>query len=136
MRKLSIVVLVVAALLVALLMVFHQRHHAHQSGLTINGEHYHVIGTVLGLDLTVTNDALEVRYVVPGTPAAKAGLHPGLFIQQIDGTNTLGKPLRECWPMIVGPVGSEIHFVVVDPDKNETNTVEVLRQRAAMRDAD
>jgi C-terminal processing protease CtpA/Prc len=136
MRKLSIVVLVVVALFVVLLVVFHQRHHAQQSAVSINGERFHVIGIVLGVDLTITNDALEVRYVVPGTLAAKAGLHPGLFIQQIDGTNTLGKPLRECRLMTVGPIGSEIHFVVVDPAKNETNIVEVLRQKAAMRDAD
>ena len=135
MRKLSIVVLVVVALFVVLLVVFHQRHHAQQSAVSINGERFHVIGIVLGVDLTVTNDALKVRYVVAGTLAAKAGLRPGLFIQQIDGTNTLGKPLRECRLMTVGPIGSEIHFVVVDPAKNETNIVEVLRQRALMRDA-
>jgi C-terminal processing protease CtpA/Prc len=72
---------------------------------------------------------------VSNSLAAEAGLYPGLIIQQIDGTNTVGKPLRECRLMTFGPIGSEIHFVVVDPAKNQTNMVTVLRQQAAMRDA-
>ena len=135
MRKLSIVVLVVVALFVVLLVVLHQRHHAQQSVVIINGERFHVIGAINGVLLTLTNNALEIQYVSSNSLAAEAGLRPGLIIQQINGTNTLGKPLRECRLMTFGPVGSEAHFVVVDPANDETNIVEVLRQKAAMRDA-
>jgi C-terminal processing protease CtpA/Prc len=135
MRKLCIVVLVVVALFAVLLVVFHQRHHAQQSVVSINGERFHFIGAINGVVLTITNNILEIQYVVRDSLATKAGLHPGLIIQQIDGTNTVGKPLRECRLMTFGPIGSEVHFVVVGTAKNETNIVEVLRQRALMRDA-
>lgn len=109
---------------------------AQQSFVTINGERFHVIGAINGILLTLTNNALEIQYVSSNSLAAEAGLRPGLIIQQIDGANTFCKSLRECRLMTFGPIGSEIHFVVVDPAKNETNRVAVLRQKAAMRDAD
>ena len=53
--------------------------------------------------------------VLPDTPAAKAGLHPGLVIQQIDGTDIVGKSLVVCVAMTRGPVGSKVQLEVIDP---------------------
>ena len=54
--------------------------------------------TGIGVALRVRGHALEIDSVLPNTPAAKAGLHKGLVIQQIDGTDIVGKPLRSVWP--------------------------------------
>jgi carboxyl-terminal processing protease len=116
MRKASIVILVVVILAGVLFIVFHTRRQAQQS---ITG-----IGVLLG----VRDHQLEIMSVLPDTPAAKAGLHPGLIIQQIDGTNIFDTPLMECAAMTRGPVGSMIQLEVIDPAKNETNIVQFTRE--------
>jgi carboxyl-terminal processing protease len=89
-----------------------------------------VIG--IGVLFGVRGDALQIMGVQPNTPASKAGLHPGLVIQQIDGTNIVGKPLVVCVAMTRGLVGSKVQLEVIDPDKSETNVVEFTRERIAV----
>jgi carboxyl-terminal processing protease len=84
--------------------------------------------TGIGVLLGVRDQSLQIMGVPPNTPAAKAGLHPGLVIQQIDGTNIVGKPLVVCVAMMRGPVGSKVQLEVVDPAKSETNVVEFTRE--------
>jgi carboxyl-terminal processing protease len=117
MRKLSIAVLVAAILAGVFFVVFHTRRHVQPS---ITG-----IGVLLG----VRNHALEIMSVLPDTPAAKAGLHPGLIILQIDGTNIIGTPLAECAAMTRGPIGSKVQLAVIDTAKSETNIVEFTREK-------
>ncbi len=117
MRKLSIAFLVVAILVSVLFVVFHTRRPAQSS---ITG-----IGVLLG----VRDHALQIMGVQPDTPAAKAGLHSGLIIQRIDGTNIVGKPLAVCVTMTRGPVGSKVQLEVIDPVKSETNIVELVREK-------
>jgi carboxyl-terminal processing protease len=116
MRKLSIVVLIVVIPLGVLFIAFHKRRPVQQS---ITG---------IGVQLTVRNHGLEIMGVVPDTPAAKAGLHRGLIIQQIDGTDIAGKPLAASVAMTRGLVGSKVKLEVVDTDKNTTNVVEFTRE--------
>jgi C-terminal processing protease CtpA/Prc len=117
MRKLSIVVLVVVVLFVVLFVVFQTRRHAQSS---ITG---------IGVQLGVRDHALQIMGVLPDTPAAKAGLHPGLVIQQIDGTDIVGKPLAVCVAMTRGPVGSKVQLEVIDLATSETNIVEFTREK-------
>jgi len=88
--------------------------------------------TGIGVQLGVRNHALQIMGVLPDTPAAKAGLHAGLIIQQIDGTDIVGKPLAECVAMARGPVGSKVQLEVIDPAKSETNIVEFTREKIAL----
>ena len=88
--------------------------------------------TGIGVMLTVRDHALEIMDVLPGSPAAKAGLHRGLIVQQIDGTDIVGKPLVECVAMTRGQVGSKVQFEVIDPAKSETNFVEFTREEIAL----
>jgi carboxyl-terminal processing protease len=117
MRKLSIVVLIVLILLGVCYVAFHARRTPQPS----------IIG--IGVMLTVRDHSLEVMDVLPGSPAAKAGLYRGLVIQQIDGTDIVGKPLAECVAMTRGQVGTRVQFEVVDPARNETNLVEFTREK-------
>jgi carboxyl-terminal processing protease len=117
MRKLSIAVLVIAILVSVLLLVLYTRRHTQPS----------IMG--IGVQLGVRDHALQIMGVVPDTPAAKAGLHPGLVIQQIDGTDIVGKPLAVCVAMTRGQVGSKVQLEVIDPAKSETNIVEFTREK-------
>lgn len=78
------------------------------------------------------NGALEIMDVLPGTPAAKAGLHRGLTIEQIDGADIVDKPLAECVAMTRGPVGSKVQFEIIDPARSETNLVEFTREKITL----
>lgn len=120
MRNVSIIVLVVVLLVGVSFAVFHRRHHAQP---TITG---------IGVMLTVRDHALEVMDVLSSSPAAKAGLHRGLIIQQIDGTDIVGKPLAESVAMTRGPVGSKVQLEVIDPAKSETNIVTFTREKIAL----
>ena len=88
--------------------------------------------TGIGVLLGVKGQDLEIMGVQPNTPAAKAGLHSGLVIDQIDGTNIVGKPLVVCVAMTRGPVGSKVQLEVIDPAKSETNVVEFTREQIAL----
>jgi carboxyl-terminal processing protease len=120
MRKLSIAALIVVILLGVCYVVFHARRKPQPSV------------TGIGVMLTVRDHALEIMDVLPGSPAAKAGLHRGLVIQQIDGTDIVGKPLAECVAMTRGQVGSKVRFEVIDPAKRETNIVAFTREKIAL----
>jgi C-terminal processing protease CtpA/Prc len=122
--KILLVLVIVVVLAVVLFVVFHKRHPAQ-----------HVTGDIIGVGLTMRSNAVAIQSVDPHTPAAEAGLHPGLIIQQIDGINTAGKTLMECFDMTSGPIGSKAQLVVIDPDKGETNIVEVTRGKTIIRDA-
>jgi carboxyl-terminal processing protease len=88
--------------------------------------------TGIGVLLGIKGQALQIMGVQPNTPAAKAGLHPGLVIDQIDGTNIVGKPLVVCVAMTRGAVGSKVQLEVIDPAKSETNVVEFTRESIAV----
>ena len=95
--------------------IIHLRQHAPP---TITG---------IGVMLAVREQAVKIMDVLPGSPAANAGLRRRLIIQQINGTDMTGKPLVECVAMTRGPVGSKVQLEVIDPAKSETNIVEFTR---------
>ena len=88
--------------------------------------------TGIGVSLRAKGDAVEIDSVLPHTPAAKAGLHSGLVIQQIDGINVVGKSLVVCVSMTRGPVGSKVQFEVVDPSTSKISLVEFKREKITL----
>ena len=117
MRKLSIIALVAAILVCVFFAVFHTRQPARP---TITG---------IGVMLAMRDHEPEIMDVLPGSPAAKAGLHRGMLIQQIDGADIVDKPLAECVAMTRGPVGSKVQLEVIDPARSETNLMEFTREK-------
>jgi carboxyl-terminal processing protease len=129
MRKVSIAVLIVVILVSCFFVVFYSRHRVQPRGQ----HHIHQQSiTGIGVQLTMRNHALEIVSVLPDTPAAKAGLHGGLIIQQIDGSNIAGKPLIVCVALMRGPVGSQVQLQVIDLTANQTNIVEFTREKISI----
>ena len=116
MQKVSIAILATAILAAVLFMVFHPLRRTQPS---ITG---------IGVALTAMGNTLEIMQVLPNTPAAKAGLHRGLLIQEIDGANVAGKPLAMCVAMTRGPVGSTVQLEIIDPANHQTNLVQFTRE--------
>ncbi|MDB6123778.1 MAG: putative Serine-type D-Ala-D-Ala carboxypeptidase [Pedosphaera sp.] len=85
------------------------------------------IGT--GLKLDEPTGALRITMVWSNSPAIKAGLKPGLTVQSINDIATAGKTLPECLDLIRGKAGAKLHFAVIDPERKQTNTVEMTREK-------
>jgi hypothetical protein len=83
--------------------------------------------TGIGIELGERDHKVIIAQVVPGAPAAKAGLSRNLVIQKINDTNTDGKSPMDCASMVRGPAGSVVTFELIDTALNQTNTVAVTR---------
>jgi uncharacterized protein len=83
--------------------------------------------TGIGVELGQKNNKIIIVQVLPDTPAAEAGLSSGTVVRKIDGTPTDGKPPQQCVELARGPAGSKVKFELVDPTRNQTNTVELTR---------
>ncbi len=69
------------------------------------------IGVLIGSD--DTTGLINVSYVVPGTPAEKAGLQPGDTIATIDGQSTKGFTTDEASKLLRGKAGTTVHLGIV-----------------------
>jgi serine-type D-Ala-D-Ala carboxypeptidase/endopeptidase len=85
------------------------------------------LGAVLSLD--EKTGALQITKIVPKSPAAVAGLSPGLIIQRINGTSVAGKSLPESLALMSGPVGTKTTLDLLDPQRKETKSVALTRRK-------
>jgi carboxyl-terminal processing protease len=85
--------------------------------------------TGVGVALGVEAQTLRIMKVLPDTPAARAGLSPGLVVQQIDGVATAGRRLEDCVAMLRGPAGTKAKLMLIETAAGRTNTVELTRER-------
>ena len=88
-----------------------------------------VVGIGAALRMDNRSHTLRIMNVLPGTPAAQAGLSAGLIIHKVDDVLVTGLPLQECVSLIRGPIGSIVRLELIDPEQEETNTVELIRQK-------
>ncbi len=88
-----------------------------------------IVGIGAALKWDPESGAPQVANVLPNSPALQAGLSAGFIIHKIDAIATKGMRLEECVNLIRGPAGTKVRLEVIDPEQNETNTVELTRQR-------
>ena len=88
--------------------------------------------TGIGVQVRMENERLRVESIVQNTPAARAGMHRGMWIQEIDGTNTAELTLRQCADRMRGPAGSTVHLRVVDDTTQQTNLLSFTRVKLAL----
>ncbi|WP_197532479.1 S41 family peptidase [Symmachiella macrocystis] len=75
------------------------------------------VGTGIALRMSSTDHRPTITHVVPRGPMELAGGEKGDLIIEVNGISTKGKMLSEVVEMIRGPDGSEITFVVHQPDQ-------------------
>lgn len=84
------------------------------------------IGVNLGLD--ETGKEIWIKGIVPGTPAASAGLAPNTRITRVDDVSIDGLSIGECVAKIRGPEGTKVKLELRDPTTGQMRTVEFVRQ--------
>jgi CubicO group peptidase (beta-lactamase class C family) len=85
----------------------------------------------IGVKLRFDPPTRTIRFetVFPNMPAAQAGLSAGLILQKVDGIPTAGKSTDLCACYIRGKAGTKVRLELVNAKRNETNTVELTRQK-------
>ncbi|MEW5761677.1 MAG: S41 family peptidase [Bacillota bacterium] len=82
----------------------------------------------VGIELEAAGDRVRVRNVLPGSPAAAAGLAPGDVITAVNGEEVTGLPPEMVALGIRGPEGTEVRLTVV----REGRTFEVSLVRRSI----
>jgi CubicO group peptidase (beta-lactamase class C family) len=88
-----------------------------------------IVGIGIALDADKKTGLLRITTVYPKSPAGQASLTVGLVIQKINGVSVEGKSIQECLGMMGGPEGAKVRFEIINPERKETNTVELTRQK-------
>jgi serine-type D-Ala-D-Ala carboxypeptidase/endopeptidase len=88
-----------------------------------------IVGIGTGLATDEKTRLLRITMILPKSPAAQAGLSAGVLIRRINGITVEGKNLDECMNLIRGPVGTKVRLEIINPDREETNIVELTKQK-------
>src|SRR2546425_5042647 len=83
----------------------------------------------LGIEITVRDDVLTVVAPIEGTPAHRAGLHPGDRITKIDGLVTKDMQLADAVKRMRGRPGSKVIISVVREGWTESKDFEITREQ-------
>lgn len=83
-------------------------------------------GKFVGVGIQIEFDELQnVRVVTPieGTPAQRAGVHPGDLITKVNGKSIFGLSLDQVVDQITGPSGTSVVLTIEREIKNESDKV-------------
>jgi carboxyl-terminal processing protease len=83
----------------------------------------------LGIEITLRDDVLTVVAPIEGTPAYRAGIHPGDRIIKIEGLSTKDMQLTEAVRRMRGKPGTKITITIVREGWTEPRDVQITREQ-------
>jgi CubicO group peptidase (beta-lactamase class C family) len=86
-----------------------------------------IVGLGFAFDLDKKSQTLKVTKVFAKSPAAQAGLIPGLVIARIEDTPTIGKTVAECVTLLRAGGSPKVRLELIDLTRNQTNRLELTR---------
>ncbi len=87
-----------------------------------------LIGIGVNLNFNETGKEICIKGVLPGSPAASAGIVPNTRVTRIDDVSTDGLSIGECMTKIRGPEGTKVKLELMEPGSKLARTVEFVRQ--------
>jgi D-alanyl-D-alanine-carboxypeptidase/D-alanyl-D-alanine-endopeptidase len=84
-------------------------------------------GFGFAFDVDKSTHMPRVTKVYRGSPASQAGLIVGVVIQRIGDVPTAGKSAADCLALLHANGRSTVRLELLDPQRNETNTLELTR---------
>lgn len=97
-----------------------------RTGWRVASPKYGGVGIKLRVDEQTRN--VCIKEVIPNSPASRAGISTGLVVKAINGVSTARKSAAECIFLTRGLVNRNVWLVLVNPERNETNIVELARE--------
>jgi D-alanyl-D-alanine-carboxypeptidase/D-alanyl-D-alanine-endopeptidase len=85
------------------------------------------VGLGFAFDVDKRSQTLRVTKVFAKSPAAEAGLTPGLVIARIEDTPTTGKTVAECVTLLRASGSQKVRLELINLTRNQTNRVELTR---------
>ncbi len=82
----------------------------------------------LGIEITVKDRQLTVVAPIEGTPADRAGMHPGDRIVKIDGGPTKDMTLMEAVKKLRGPKGTKVTLTILREESPGTFEISLVRE--------
>jgi carboxyl-terminal processing protease len=84
-----------------------------------------------GLNLSKRSGYVVVTSVIPDSPAEKAGLHSGDFLESIAGFTTREMSIGQAKNLLSGQPGTGVKVGVIRRGKTDPEEVEIVRQKVA-----
>lgn len=81
----------------------------------------------LGIEVTMENGLVKVVSPIDDTPAAKAGVKPGDFVSEIDGTAVMGLTLQDAVDKMRGPIGTMVKITILREGQKEPLPITIKR---------
>lgn len=93
----------------------------------------HIVGVGMALGKGDGTGGPKIIDVLPAGPAAKAGIERGWILLSVNGTNTVGRSLRDCVNLVRGDEGTSVRLELADPTHGRTNNLVLTRVRIVTR---
>jgi carboxyl-terminal processing protease len=83
----------------------------------------------VGLEIQMKGGKTVIVAPIDGSPAQKAGLHPGDIILKVNGVDVSGLSVGQVANQVLGPAGTQVTLTIQDPKTGETRDVMLQRAR-------
>lgn len=92
----------------------------------------------IGVEFSIMNDTVRVTSVIPGGPAAKAGVAMGAGIVQVNDSLVAGMEITSdrIIQMLRGPKNSSVNVLLSDPVTRSLQSVDILRDEIPLVSVD
>ena len=104
-----------------------------RTGLVHSNAQYGGIGIAIVVEPGESNP--QITKVLPSLALSQTNLVPGLMLLKVNGTSTTGKGPGECIFLTRGRVGTDVVLELYDPERRQTNTVELTRTHLSTADS-
>jgi len=87
----------------------------------------------VGLEIQMKEGQVVIVAPIDGSPAQKAGLHPGDIILKVNSVEVSGLSVGQVANRVLGPAGTQVTLTIQDPKTNETREITIQRARINLR---